>query len=323
MTGISVVVVVRAEAPDRIDRLFHAVASSTGVGDVEVVIAAPQADLNAIIVPEPNGALGAVRLVENPTGERSAGLNLATATATGQYICRLDARSRPPADHLRRCIDALAADPRIAVVGGRQAPVPGSTSALALGIARALRNPWVLGGARYRRPDASGSVDTVYLGSFRRSDLLAIGGWDERLSANEDFDLCARFRADGGVIWLEAGLAVDYEARTSLGALLEQYHAFGRSKVAFWRLGGRRPALRQVVAIAGGIALSIAIATSVVRPRRLGAVVMGGLCAVAVVDHIADPEEPQPAVRAYAIVASVAVVTSWLSGIARALVRGA
>ncbi len=323
MTGISVVVVIRAEAPDRIERLFQAVATSAGVRNVEVVIAAPETDLSTVTVPEPHGALGAVRLVANPTGDRSAGLNLATESASGEYICRLDARSRPPADHLRRCVDRLASDPQVAVVGGRQAPVAGSTSTPALGIARALRNPWVLGGAGYRRKGASGPVDTVYLGSFRRSDLIAIGGWDERLAANEDFDLCARFRATGALVWLESGLAVDYEARTTLSALVEQYHAFGRSKVMFWRLPGRRPAPRQALAIAGGIGISVAVATSMVRPRRLGVGTIAGLCAVALVDHIADPQEPRPAVRAYAIVASVVLVASWLSGIARALVRGA
>lgn len=235
--SVSVVLVALNEPPARVERAIAAVTAQDYAGSVEILVATP--DATAV----PAGA----RWVDNPTGARSAGLNLATLAANGDVICRVDARSVLPPDYIRRCVQRLD-DGRVGVVGGHQHPIAADNSRRARRIVRALRNPWLLGGAAYRRPGASGPVDTAYLGVFRRTELLALGGYDESLDANEDFDLCQRYRAAGFTVWLE-DLDVDYEARDSLRALWQQYVAFGRSKVRYWRRTGERPRPRQLLAI--------------------------------------------------------------------------
>jgi len=323
----SVIMTVRHEPPDRLAAAVAALAAQTGLdGPIEVVIAVPPAGRDAVAALRPVGAVAAVRTVANPGGARSAGLNRATRAARAGVVVRVDARSRVAPDHVARCVARLAVDPSVGVVGGGQRPVAAvSAGARGAGIARALTNPWVLGGAAYRRRDAAGPVDTVYLGAFRRRQLLDLGGFDERLDANEDFELCARYRAHGLTVWLEEGLSVAYEPRGRMGEVWDQYVAFGRSKVHFWRLTEGRPNRRQQVALAAPVVAAVGAAVVVAvapRPALVAALLLGagGLAALAV-DSRAEAPRATPAVRAWSVLASAAVVVGWLSGIAVELVR--
>ena len=246
---VSVLVVTRDEPPDRLGRALAAVRAQDYRGPLEVLVAAPPGER-----PVPDGLdldRLDVELVDNPGGQRSAGLNRALARARGPVVVRVDARSVPPADYVTRCVARLAADPTVGVVGAVQRPTATAAAVASRGIARALRNPYVLGGARYRRPGAGGPADTAYLGAFRADELRRLGGYDERLAVNEDFDLCARYRAAGWQVWVEANLAVGYEPRPSHGQLWRQYETFGAAKARYWRVTGARPNGRQLGALIG------------------------------------------------------------------------
>ncbi len=220
-----------------------------------------------------------------------------------------------PANYVTTCARLLGLDDAVGVVGGVQRPIAVEASVSARGVARALRNPWLLGGAAYRRRGLTGAVDTVYLGAFRRTELTGLGGYDTRLDANEDFDLCARYRDAGFVVWLDGDLVVEYEPRRSLSEVFRQYRSFGAAKVHFWRSTGRRPNRRQQIAL-GTAALGGALAVGATRrPRLAGAFSVGGLLALVALDQLADPAEPELAVRAASCSASVAIVAGWLTGI--------
>jgi len=233
----------------------------------------------------------------------------------------VDARSRVHPDHVARCVARLADDANVGVVGGVQWPHALTEDAGERGTVRALRNRWLLGNAGYRRPGASGPVDTVYLGAFRRRELLDLGGYDERLDANEDFELCSRYRDAGAVVWLEENLLVDYEPRVGTAALFAQYQAFGEAKVTYWRTTGDRPNGRQLLALGLAGGGTLALLGSIRRPRRAAALVAVGVVAVAVIDQLADPHEPDPQVRARACVASMATTAGWLWGVAHGALR--
>jgi cellulose synthase/poly-beta-1,6-N-acetylglucosamine synthase-like glycosyltransferase len=304
----SVILTVRDEPQSRVDRLLAALEAQRGTSAVEVVVSMPPEDRHRLSLPD------AVAVVDNPGGNRSHGLNRAAAAATGDVVCRLDARSLPPPDYLARCAVRLADDARVGVVGGVQRPVAVDQSSRARGIARAMANPWALGAPAYRREGLAGPVDTVYLGAFRRQELLNVGGFDERLAANEDFELCQRYRRRGQLVWLEAGLVVDYEARATLAELWRQYEAFGRSKVRYWRMTGDRPNARQAAALVGGAGL-LSGGIAVRNPRRLAAAAAAATAAVLTLDHLAGPDGDgwsRVSTAAYAAIAG-----AWLAGVAR------
>jgi len=88
-----------------------------------------------------------------------------------------------------------------------------------------------VGDALYRFTDKSGEVDTVPFGSFQHSLIDKIGGFDESLQANEDYEFNARIRAAGGRVWLDPAIRSVYYARPNLGSLARQYARYG-----YWKL---------------------------------------------------------------------------------------
>jgi hypothetical protein len=320
---VTVVAVTMGEPVARLRRMIGAVARQDHTGPLHLVVAAPRADHARIQQALVGWDRGLVRLVENPGGSRTAGLNRCIDAAVGEYVVRVDARSVLAPDHVRRTVARLAADSTVGAVGGHQVPwTPPPASARAAGIERALRNRWLLGNADYRDPTASGPTDTVYLGSFRGAELRRLR-YDEALTANEDFDLCRRMRDAGRRVWLEAGVDVRYEPRTTWSGLRHQYEAFGRSKVVLWRRTGSRPAPRQLCAIVAagtGALLTVAAAR---RPTVLAAGVTAAIGAVLVTDELTAGRAPLR-VRVAALPAHAAVEGGWVLGIVRGLLdRGA
>jgi hypothetical protein len=97
-------------------------------------------------------------------------------------------------------------------------------------IALAMSSPLGAGDARYRLGGPPGPTDTVYLGSFRRGALEKVGGFDETLERNQDYELNIRLREAGGVVYFHPDLVVDYRPRGSFGDLWRQYLDYGRWK---------------------------------------------------------------------------------------------
>jgi hypothetical protein len=317
----SLLLVVRDEPLDRLERVLGGLAAQRSVGALELLVGAPASEHERLGTLRARGVVARVVLVDNPTGARSAGLNRLIEVATAPVVVRVDARSRPPEDYVARCLARLDTAPEIGVVGAIQRPATVSPDARSRGITRALANAWLLGGARYRR-SGGGPADTAYLGAFRRHELRVLGGFDERLEANEDFELCARYQSAGATVWVEPGLEVAYEPRHTYRALWRQYRAFGMSKVAFWRLTGRKPNARQVTALGGAAATAAIGAVALVRrPTSSVALIAVGAAAFAIVDHVAAPEERDVRVRLAAGAAYMTVIGAWIAGIASALVR--
>ena len=267
--------------------------------------------------------VGRWAVVDNRDGTTPSNLNRGLASIEAPVVCRVDARSLIPPDYVRRCAETLEDRSEVAVVGGAQVAVARSTSAVDLGIARALNNRFGMGLARYRRGAATGPSDTVYLGAFRVAELRDAGGWDERFTTNQDFELNRRMAARG-LVWFDAALQVGYLPRESLRDLVSQYHRFGRWKVRYWRTTGERPRARQITMLAAPLC-GVPIATSVARLRGgwrwlpAGA----GAAAVAYVE-VRGPSGPEAGVGGHVVsaAATITVGAGWWSGVVRELLKG-
>ena len=197
----------------------------------------------------------AVRRVPNPAGITSAGLNAAIAAARGQVIVRCDAHAVLPPGYVTRALATLRRT-GAANVGGRQVPV--GRTRFQRAVARAMTSPLGSGDSRYKVGGPAGSVDTVYLGVFRRDALAAVGGFDETIVHNQDYELNWRLRRAGGTVWFDPALAVRYLPRATLPALARQYFNYGRWKNVVLRRHPRSLRLRQLAppALVLGLALS-------------------------------------------------------------------
>lgn len=168
------------------------------------------------------------QVLECPSLGRSQALNMGIRAATGEAICRLDARTRIPSNYISACAQALTAT-GADNVGGRQ--VPDSTTPTQIGIGLAMSHPFGAGNAQFRIAKASGFVDTVYLGFFRRSVFDRVGWFDETANIiSEDSDMNQRIRETGGKIYLLADLQARYEPRSSLREQSALYYRYGGAR---------------------------------------------------------------------------------------------
>jgi glycosyltransferase involved in cell wall biosynthesis len=264
---VSVIVPARQEASDIVACLEAIAAQDLPRPRFEVIVVdGGSSDGTAEVARQAVAALDLDRatVLVNPEGSTSSNLNVGLAAASGEVVCRVDARTRIEPHYVSTCLRRLHERPDVAVVGGAQIAIARTGNARDVGIARALNNRWSMGGSAYRRQTASGPSDTVYLGAFRRAQLSAVGGWDEALISNQDFDLNRRMASEG-LVWFEASLRSGYVPRAGLGQLWRQYRRFGRAKVRYWRHTGAAPQPRQWVLIAG--------------PPIVAAALVGGLAA--------------------------------------------
>ncbi|MPZ88446.1 MAG: glycosyltransferase [Nitriliruptorales bacterium] len=255
---VSVVIAAR-EAAAGLEAAVASVRAQDYAGPLETVVAlAPSGDATAAVAHRLSGEGGLV-VVANPDGTTPAGLNRAVAAASGEVIVRLDAHSRLAPGHVHRAVELLA-ETGVANVGGPQAAQ--TTGGFAACVADAMRSRAGSGGATYRVGTRPGPADTVYLGAFRRDALEAVGGFDEALPRNQDYDLNWRLRDAGHTVWFHPDLAVAYTPRDSVRGLWRQYYDYGRWKRRMLVRQPRSVRLRQLAAPAIVLALAGSVAAS-------------------------------------------------------------
>ena len=91
-------------------------------------------------------------------------------------------------------------------------------------------------------------VDTVEFACLRKSLWEELGGYNEELLTNEDYDFNYRARASGRQVVLNRVEHCDYFARTTLRTLATQYSRYGGWKARMVRLHPRSIKVRHLVA---------------------------------------------------------------------------
>jgi glycosyltransferase involved in cell wall biosynthesis len=195
-------------------------------GALEVILAVgPSQDETMKIARSLQSKDSRVVVVENPTGKTAAGLNLAIAATRYSIIVRVDGHSQIPIDYCESAFQILNETGAVNVGGIMAAE---GVSLFERSVARAMRSPLGVGASRFHTGGGAGESDTVYLGCFRKEALLAVGGFDERFTRAQDWELNFRLRQSGGVIYFDPRLKVTYRPRSTIKALTKQYFEYGR-----------------------------------------------------------------------------------------------
>ena len=200
-----------------------------------------------------------VRIVENPERHIPAALNRGIRAARGRVIARMDAHAVPSENYLRACLGQLRRE-GVAVVGAPCRIRAAADTSVARANAAAVSHPFGIGDAKYRTAGADAAsrfVDTVPFGVFRKELWQTLGGYDESLLTNEDYDFNYRARRAGGRVLLDTSCHSTYFARPTFGALARQYFRYGVWKARMLRLHPRSVKLRQLVAPAFVCALAL------------------------------------------------------------------
>mgnify|MGYP003335721169 FL=1 len=202
-------------------------------GELEVILAiGPSKDRTMEIAKKISERDPRVIIVENPSGRTAAGLNLALAASRFPIIVRVDGHSEIPKNYVSTAVDVLNKTGAVNVGGMMAAQGRGLFERA---VAAAMRSSLGVGPAKFHTGGNAGEVDTVYLGSFKREALIAIGGFDEKFTRAQDWELNYRLRANGGKIYFDPRMAVIYRPRRSLTALAKQYFEYGRWRRAVSR----------------------------------------------------------------------------------------
>jgi glycosyltransferase involved in cell wall biosynthesis len=195
-------------------------------GKLEVILAiGPSHDRTLEIAQQLQRIDPRVVIVENPTGKTAAGLNRAIAVSKYSIVVRVDGHSNIPEDYCQ-LIQEILENTGAVNVGGVMAAE--GQSLFERSVARAMRSPLGVGASRFHTGGGAGEVDTVYLGAFRKEALLAAGGFDERFTRAQDWELNFRLRQAGGVVYFDPRLVVTYRPRSTVKALAKQYFEYGR-----------------------------------------------------------------------------------------------
>ena len=230
--GVSVVLPILNEERFLTDAITAILAQKYG-GELEVILAlGPSKDRTNEIAAQLHAKDSRVVLVENPTGRTAAGLNAAIAKARFEIICRIDGHAEISKSYIADAVEIMQSKNAVNV-GGVMAAV-GKTP-FEDAVARAMRSPIGVGGARFHIGGEAGPADTVYLGVFKKSALIAAGGYDERFIRAQDWELNFRLREGGGLIWFDPRLEVVYRPRPNLKTLSRQYFEYGRWRRAVTR----------------------------------------------------------------------------------------
>jgi succinoglycan biosynthesis protein ExoA len=184
-------------------------------------------DATRAVVAEVAGDDARVELLDNPQRTIPHALNVALRSARGRWLVRVDAHSTVPQGYVSRAVAHLASG-GWGGVGGRKDAV--GTTAAGAAIAVVLGSPLGVGGSIYHHGEEVRTVDHIPFGAYPTALLEAMGGWDERLFANEDFELDHRLRLAGHELLFDPQLRIAWRSRQSLGDLFRQYRRYGQGK---------------------------------------------------------------------------------------------
>jgi glycosyltransferase involved in cell wall biosynthesis len=245
---ISVVAPVRNEGSN-VDHFVSDLAAQDFKGELEILVADGNSDDDSaarLRAAAWSAGLN-LRVLENPVGWVSHGLNACIREARGDLIVRLDCHSRYPADYLRRCAE-LSESTGAWNVGGRL--VPTGTTPTERAVACAMDSPF--GGIGWTRSASCGPVatDTVTFGAFRPEAFEHAGLFDETLVRNQDDEFNLRLRRAGGEIMLDPEITVMYRPRGSIARVWRQYYEYGLWKVPVMLKHKRVLTIRSVAPLA-------------------------------------------------------------------------
>ena len=232
VTGVSVILPILNEEA-HLEQSVSAILSQDYHGKLEIILAlGPSRDRTSEIAHQLRKKDSRIILVENPTGRTATGLNLAISQSSFDIIVRVDGHAQIPSNYISMAVSILNETGAVNV-GGLMA-AEGETN-FEKSVAKVMKSPLGVGSSNFHTGGTAGSVDTVYLGCFRRAELLAAGGYDERFTRAQDWELNFRLRSRGGVVYFDPRLYVLYRPRPNLGALSKQYFEYGRWRRAVVR----------------------------------------------------------------------------------------
>jgi succinoglycan biosynthesis protein ExoA len=186
-----------------------------------------------------------IEIVTNPLPSIPVSLNMGLAAARGRWLVRVDAHSTVSPTYVADLVARLR-EGTWAGVGGIK-PGVGVTPA-GRAIAAAMSSRFGVGNSLYHYATSEVEVDHLPFGADPVQLLREMGGWNEGLVANEDYELDYRLRRRGGRLLLDPSVVIAWHCRQSVPDLYRQYVRYGKGKADVAMLHPRSLSPRHTVA---------------------------------------------------------------------------
>ena len=164
-------------------------------------------------------------VLDNPNRTVPYAMNIGIEACKAEIIVRLDAHAEYPEDYIRLSVETLLTkdcDNAGGVFETRGRGFMGEA------IAEMLKTPLGVGNATYRLTQEDGYVDTVPFGCWRKELFDRIGGFDERMTRNQDNELNHRIRKNGGKVYLNHKIRVLYYCRDTMRGIMKMAYMNGK-----------------------------------------------------------------------------------------------
>ena len=205
-----------------------------------------------------------IELLENPESIIPVSLNIAVAAARGRWLVRVDAHSTVPPSYVAQCVVHLASD-KWGGVGGRKDGVGITPQGRAIAVA--MGSKFGVGNSTYHHGTDVRVVEHIPFGAYPADVIRKVGGWDEELRVNQDFEFDYRVREAGYELLFDPALRIDWYCRQSLRDLWRQYERYGEGKTHIFELHPKSIKPRQVAPAVLVPALSAAAILSLIKPK--------------------------------------------------------
>jgi succinoglycan biosynthesis protein ExoA len=259
-----------------------------------IVVDGGSADGSRAYVETRTAAAPWLRVVDNPQRRAASAFNRGLEAARGEVVCLFSAHGVADPEFVARSVEALSSS-GAAGVGGRLEHEGVDPVARAVGLA--MMSPVGMA-SPFRYATERRDVDTIGHPAYWRDALERVGGFDESLERNSDYEINWRLREGGDRLVFEPSIVTRYRPRGSVRGLARQFWWYGRWKE---RVVRRHPrSLRPRHLVPPAFVTAVGLVPVLVRTRggrRLvvaGAVLYGAVVAVGVVQahprrHDADP----------------------------------
>lgn len=251
--GADVIIVIPAlnEQP-HIEAVIRSLQADAGCAEALIVLA-DGGSRDATVATVQRIGLGDPRVIAMPTS-RPLGISASINRAVERFghgrrwLVRVDAHARYPADYASRLVRAAMAHDATSVVTSMRSS---GTTCFQTAAAAAQNSFLGTGGSAHRMVGRAGAwVEHGHHALIAIDAFVAVGGYDENFSHNEDAELDHRILDAAGRIWLEPELALVYYPRRTLPALTRQYFRYGSGRAMTVARHPRRRRARQVLPLA-------------------------------------------------------------------------
>jgi glycosyltransferase involved in cell wall biosynthesis len=165
------------------------------------------------------------KIIDNPGKTLATGWNLGIKNASGSFIIRPDAHAELSEGYISGALRILNQDPEIGAAGGKLETKARTFTGKIISEALSMRSG--VGNSSFRTGAASGYMDTVVYGLYRKEVFLKVGGFNESLVRHQDTEFHHRVLKAGFKLYFDNSISAVYYCRESVKAIIKQMFLIG------------------------------------------------------------------------------------------------